>query len=133
MSVNQVSDNSKMFVKFVKEAANWFEFPSCNDRSPNQPSVIIQPNVVSKLVDDIIGRAKSRALCDQFPEWDTQLENFVKNSKYSGDLALFTVIAYNMGWSAVFVTGKQVILNCKVSLVTSVPRKPPVNDFFPNI
>jgi hypothetical protein len=110
---------------FLRAARNvsacGFEFPDPNDRTPNQPSVIIQPNVINTLMSQIKSFSVSCAREDRLDtnitnNWDDEIAYFLRHtqspditSKYL-DTYMFAAIAKRLGWHSTAVYGKQVIL-----------------------
>lgn len=114
------------FLRAARNAvARGVGFPDPNDRTPNQPSVIIQPNVINELMEQIKYFSVSCAREDRLDtnitnNWDNEIAYFLHHTqspditvKYF-DAFMFAAIAKCLGWHSTVVTGKQVILTCRV-------------------
>jgi hypothetical protein len=122
-------ETGKFITYFLRAARNAVArgvgFPDPNDRTPNQPSVIIQPNVISELMEQIkclsVGFARQDCLDTNITNnWDNQIAYFLQHafkkditSKYF-DAFMFAAIAKCLDWHSAAVYGKQVILTCSV-------------------
>lgn len=115
MSETVVGWRHKEFIKLMVDTAKKLGFPDPSDRSRNQPSVIIQPNVVEKIISDVRNSVSLEITMLGDPNFifEDCLEHFFKSDGFSPEdynVRLFCNLSPWLGWSTLNLTGRQVIL-----------------------
>jgi hypothetical protein len=124
MSNNQVSDSGKtelltennfwtnsVFVDYVIDAARRANFPCVGDRSPNQPTIIVQPNVVKSLISQIESLLLPELNSSEKDSLDELINSLMEKNRLSRTNVLFVTIARYLAWENVFLTGNQIVLS----------------------